>query len=232
MKNTLFILATYTILLCVVSCSAPNELNKNHKIEFSVEGGINYGGITENTDMSVVPNAQAPEEAIVDAFTGATRSGYHVGGHLAIPLKKLAFESGVEYMYNSQSFYYIDAGNFFLGQRDLEVSQLMVPLRLSFPLFHKLLPGADAWIKMGYMGQMNLIHVMNSGILPEYSLNRWSGGAVAGIAIYPFSFQNQSRLGFYVDAYRGSQIFEDYYNQSGFEMPGSSFVRGGLTFKF
>lgn len=231
MKNAIY----YTgivILVWMTSCSAPSGLTKKNTVNYAIRAGVNYGGITENTDMSVVPLARAPEEATVDAFSGATRTGYNAGARVSISVGKVDLESGMDYMYNSQSFYYIDAGNFFLGQRDMDVSQLMLPLSLNVPLFHKIIPEADAWFKIGFIAQYNIVKVMNTGILPDYSLNRWSSGPTAGIAFYPFRFQNQNRLGFYVDVYRGSQIFEDYYNQAEFEMPGSSFVRGGLTFKF
>lgn len=53
-------------------------------------------------------------------------------------------------------------------------------------------------------------------------------GGLFGISAYPVRFGNGSKLGFYVDAYRGSQIYEDYYNQKVFETPGSNFVKGGI----
>ena len=57
-------------------------------------------------------------------------------------------------------------------------------------------------------------------------------GGLFGISAYPVRFGNGSKLGFYVDAYRGSQIYEDYYNQKVFETPGSNFVKGGIRYRF
>ena len=135
-------------------------------------------------------------------------------------------------MYNLQSFNYIDAGNFYIGQRNLDVSQLMIPVTLNLPLLHSILPSSDLRFKIGGLGQLNLVTLTDMGILPEYSINGWSGGLTAGLSAYPVHFGNGSQLGFYIDVYRGSQIYADYYNQASFEMPGSSFVKLGLTYKF
>lgn len=57
-------------------------------------------------------------------------------------------------------------------------------------------------------------------------------GGLLGISAYPVRFGNGSKLGIYIDVYRGSQIYEDYYNQKVFETPGSSFVKGGIWYRF
>lgn len=232
MKTNIF-LFTITLLLFIAGACAPlSEFESRSKTTFSIYAGANVGGITENTDISVVPDAQAPPEAIVDAFTGATHTGVNAGFHVSRRLGRLELESGLDYMYNYQSFNYIDAGNFYMGQRNLDVSQLMIPATLNIPLLHSLLPATDLRFKLGYLGQINMVKVDDMGILPDYSLNGWSGGLTAGLSAYPFHFGNGSQLGMYLDVYRGSRIYEDYYNQPEFEMPGSSFVKMGLTYKF
>lgn len=232
MKTNIISFTITLVLLLATACAPLSEFESRSKTTLSICAGANVGGITENTDMSVVPGALAPPEAIVDAFTGATHTGVHAGVHVARRLGRLELESGLDYMYNYQSFNYIDAGNFYIGQRDLDVSQWMIPVTLNIPLLHSPLPAADLWIKVGYLGQVNRLKVADTGILPDYSLSGWSGGLTAGVSAFPVHFGNGSRLGIYLDVYRGSQIYEDYYNQPEFEMPGSSFVKTGLTYKF
>jgi hypothetical protein len=232
MKQNIVHFAAILLLLVAGACAPLSRFESRSKTSISIYAGANVGGITENTDMTVVPGAEAPPEAIVDAFSGATHTGVHAGVHVARRLGRMELETGLDYMYNYQSFNYIDAGNFYIGQRNLDVSQLMIPVTLNIPLLYSLLPSSDLRLKIGYLGQVNLVTVANTGILPDYSVNGWSGGLTAGLAAYPVHFGNGSKLGFYLDAYRGSQIYEDYYNQAGFEMPGSSFIKMGITYKF
>lgn len=232
MQTNIFPFATILLLLFAGACAPLSEFESRSKTTVSIYAGANVGGITENTDMSVVPGAVAPPEAIVDAFTGATHTGVNAGVHVARRLGRFELESGLDYMYNYQSFNYIDAGNFYMGQRNLDVSQLMIPATVNIPLLHSLLPSLDFRFKIGYMGQVNMVKVADMGILPDYSVKGWSGGLTAGLSAYPVHFGNGSQLGLYLDVYRGSQVYEDYYNQSDFEMPGSSYVKMGLTYKF
>lgn len=232
MKTNILPFVTILFVLVAGSCAPVTQIETGHKTRVSLYAGANKGGITENTDMSVVPDAVAPPEAIVDAFTGATSTGYNAGVHVSRKIRRLEIETGVDYMYNYQSFNYIDAGNFYMGQRDLDVSQFMVPVTLNIPFMNFLLPSSGLMIKLGYVGQLNLVTVQDMGILPDYSLRRSTGGLTLGITAYPFRFHDGSRLGFYLDAYRGSQVYEDFYNLPVYEMPGSSYVKCGITYKF
>jgi len=220
------------IAACITSCASETFVAGRNTPHLSFHAGINSGGIVENTDMSVVPDAAAPPEANVDAFSGATHTGAHAGIHVHQPVGRIAIETGLDYMYNYQEFFYIDAGQFAMGQRSLDVSQLVIPLRLELPLFGRLLPGADMHLHIGYTGEFNLVNVQNSGILPDYKLHRWSNGASVGFSTYPFRFSNNHKLGFCIDLYRGSAAFEDRYNQPEFEMPGTSFFKAGVAYRF
>lgn len=217
------------IILLINSCSVTDKSKREFK--FSVQAGLNKGGIVENTDLTVVQNAE-PVVGKPDAYSGATSIGANVGIHVNKPLKYGEIESGLDYMYNSQTFTYADQGNMYIGSRDLSVNQVMIPLTYNFELFKKALPLAEIQIKLGYMGQVNFVTGNGIGILPEYSINHWSNGAIFGISAYPFKFVNGSKIGLYIDAYRGCQIYKDYYNQESFQMPGSSFVKGGIRYQF
>jgi hypothetical protein len=135
-------------------------------------------------------------------------------------------------MYNQQTFTYNDAANFYIGARRLQVSQVMLPLTYNFVLFRSLESKADIQLKVGLLGQFNYISATETGILPPYSINPWSKGLTLGLSAYPFRFSHDNKLGIYFDAYLGSQIYEDFYNQSSFEMPGSSFMKFGLRYQF
>jgi hypothetical protein len=230
MKMQLRLLTGLVVTLIMSACAVTDKSERGVKL--SIQAGINQGGITENTDLTVVPNAEPTPEATIDAYSGATSMGANVGLHANKPLKFGEIETGLDYMYNHQEFTYADAGNMYIGTRDFSVSQLMIPLTYNVELFEKWLPSAEIQVKFGYMAQLNVVSASGTGILPEYSINRWSNGGVFGISAYPFRFPDGSKLGFYLDAYRGTQIYKDYYNQEQFEMPGSSFVKGGLRYRF
>jgi hypothetical protein len=81
-KLILTILASF-YLIAINSCSTSRQTNTDRSLKFSIQAGANKGGITENTDMTVVPGA----ETTVDAFSGATKTGINVGFHINKPLK-------------------------------------------------------------------------------------------------------------------------------------------------
>lgn len=229
MKNLPRVISGFAFLLIISACAVTD---KNHQgVKFCVQAGANKGGITENTDMTVVPGAEVPPEATVDAFSGATHTGINAGIHVNKPLKYNQAESGIDYMYNQQTFTYVDAGNRYIGVREFKVSQIMIPLTYNFVLFRKLAPKADIQIKLGYTGQLNFVSVSSTGILPDYTIKPWSNGVTFGFSAFPVQFKNGNKLGFYLDAYRGTQVYEDYYNQTSFDMPGSSFIKFGLKYQ-
>lgn len=232
MMNTLKISQLFILSLLVISCNVTEQAQRAFKL--SAVAGYGYGGMVENTDLSVVPNSRPAPEASVDAFTGATIGGPTAGIRVNKAYCFGGFETGVDYMYNHQTFTYADQGNMFTGVRKFHVNQLMIPFTYNLGLFGKSLPNTDLQLKLGVLGQYNFLRVTDAGLtsLPEYALNKYSLGATLGVSAYPFTFSNQSKLGFYLEAYRGSRIYTDYYNQKGFEMPGSAFVKIGLRYQF
>ena len=227
MKKTAITILMSLCLFAINSCSTSRQTNTDRSLKFSIQAGTNKGGITENTDMTVVAGA----ETTVDAFSGATNYGINTGIHISKPLKYNKVEGGIDYMYNLQTFTYNDATNNYSGVRELKVSQIMIPLTYNFFLFRNLLPEADIQLKLGYAGQLNFVSESGTGTLPDYSVKPWSNGATFGISAFPVQFKNGSKLGFYFDAYRGTQVYEDFYNQKSFEMPGSSFMKFGFKYQ-
>lgn len=227
MKNSIpFLFLTGALLLSCKSSSITED-ERLKELKFRVTAGLNKGGVTENTDFDKTP------EIPIDAFSGATKTGFSFGAHAVKPMGRNAIEGGLDYMYNNQTFTYNDAANGNIGNRKIGVSQFMIPLTYNIDLFRKNSQKGLFQFKVGLLGQFNLLNVKNSGIsIPPYSYNNYSFGFTMGVATNPFKIKNGAELGFYIDGYRGTKIFNDYYNRSIYEMPGSSFMRLGIIYQF
>ncbi len=194
---------------------------------YRVQGGLNKGGITENTDFTKTPEIQP------DAFSGATKTGVHTSGHIVIPFKRNSIETGVDFMHNNQKFAFNDNTNGFNGKRDIGLSQFMLPITYNFGLFRKNNSLGNLQIKIGYLLQFNFFSVSDHGAnLPGFTVKHFSNGFTVGLSATPFQFNNGNRLGFYLDGYRGTKVYDDFYNSSIYEMPGSSFVKFGVFYQF
>jgi hypothetical protein len=229
MKKNLSVLCLSTILLfagCISQQSTSNEAK--YKPGFKLQAGINQkSGIVENTDLTQIPNTE------VDAYSGATRTGFNTGAKVLFPIRRNAIETGIDYMYTNQIFTYQDNVNGYNGKRKLGTSQFMIPLTYNMGFFRNKFKEGLFTFKFGYLVQFNSVNINDvTGNLTEYKIKKFSNGFTAGLATSPFHFNNGSKLGFYIDVYRGSRIYEDFYNQKEFEMPGSSFIKYGLSYQF
>jgi len=213
-------------ILFLTGCNISKQGDALHPY-YRVQAGLNKGGITENTDLTKTTDIQP------DAFSGATKTGLNASSHVVLPLKRNAIESGIDFMYNSQTFTLNDVTNGYKGTRKIGTSQFMVPLTYNLGFFKKNNPLGSLQIKIGYLMQFNMFSVTNNGTsLTDYSTKGFSNGITAGISATPFKFENGNRLGFYFDGYRGSKIYDDFYNRSIYEMPGSSFMKFGIIYQF
>ena len=225
---------TYQIILLsflsLVGCKSSFLNSENEtaprSLEFKIKAGTNSGGIVENTDLENNPGVA------VDAFSGATKTGFNIGAGMGIPVKKNAIETGLDFMSNNQSFSYNDPENGFFGTRDLALSQVMLPLTWNFGVLNHPHQGRQIELKAGPVLQYNILSVRDkTQTLPAFSYNKISAGVTLGISAFPFTFKNNSKLGLSIEVYRGGQIYEDFYNQSQFKMPGSSYARFSLVFQ-
>lgn len=220
---------TFITIIIFTGCVATHHTSEKQntwKPEYRIQAGINKGGIVENTDLEQIPNTG------VDAFTGATRAGFNAGAHVVLPLRINSVETGIDYMHNSQTFTYNDDLNAYSGARKAGVSQLMWPLTYNVGLFRKNNAGGLLQIKVGHVLQYNLVSMDESGQnLPDYNISNFSNGFTLGFSAMPFRLRNGAGAGFYVDLYRGSQIFEDFYNQKNFDTPGSSYLKAGIIYQ-
>lgn len=224
-KNTLILFAVLMLLggcSVVPKASSPEKRKPVYRIQF----GSSKGGIVENTNMTVVPGAG------VDAFSGATVRGINAGAKVLLPLKYNSAETGLEIMTNKQVLTYNNPENNFVGERTMALTQFMVPLTYSIGIFKKNAPEGLIQLKLGYLAQFNHFTIDGKGQLPDYSTKVFSSGAVLGLSTCPFRLGNGSRIGFFMDAYRGSPAYHDFYNRPEFEMPGTAFVKYGIVYQF
>jgi hypothetical protein len=225
LKNSILLFTTVAVCAIAVSCRSSHQTVQSRPV-WSIQAGLNKGGIVENTNMNDIA------DAAIDAFSGATRTGFNAGVSGTLPLKAIALETGLGFMQNHQSFSWADETKGFMGSHDLRVNQLMLPTTVNFMFFRKQQPDGMMQVKLGHLLQHNLVSANNlQGTIPEYSISKWSNGLVLGITLTPFRLRNGSRAGFFAEAYRGTQIYEDAYNLPEFEVPGSSFVKYGLIYR-
>ena len=214
------------VILLLAGCSTSKQGEAWHPY-YRVQGGFNKGGIVENTDFSKTTDIEP------DAFSGATKMGVNASGHIVLPVKHNAVETGVDYMHNNQTFTFKDNSNGYNGSRKIGSSQIMVPLTYNFGFFKKNNPLGDLQIKVGYLMQINIFNVSDDGVLlTDYSLKHFSSGLTFGISTTPFRLSNGNSLGFFFDGYRGSKIYNDFYNRSIYDMPASSFMKFGIIYQF
>jgi hypothetical protein len=213
----------------LMGCASKHTIrdHKNRSHIFRIQVGTNIGGVVENTDLTLI------EDAGVDAFSGATRRGINTSGKVMLPLKRNFVETGIDLMYNSQTFTYNDAVNGFVGERRIGATQFMIPITYSIGFFKENNPGGLFQVKFGYTAQINLFSISDGhGNMPGYSTNSFSNGATIGLSTTPFRFENGARLGLFVDGYRGTRAYEDFYNRADFEIPGTSFIKYGIIYQF
>jgi Outer membrane protein beta-barrel domain len=218
------------ILIIGTGCASSRKVSEayqNRKVKFGVEAGANNGGIVENTDLSKVENAP------VDGFTGATSMGFHAGAHATIPVGRNDLQAGINYMFSPQKFTYNDAVNGYFGAREISLSQLVVPVTYNINLFKRKLDPGTLSLKLGGALEYNMPSIRDEGShLTDYSIKKISGGVTLGISTMPIRFSDQSRLGLSFDLYKGTQIFDDFYNRAEYEMPTSSYMKLSIIYQF
>jgi len=224
------------MLVLIMGCTSIKQTGRKETPEAPVlklSAGINKGGITDNTDMSELSAVSEKKETSVDAYSGATKTGVNASAHVAIPLFNNAVETGLDFMYSPQTLSYQDELNLFTGKREIYTSQIMVPVTYNFRVLKSYQPQGLLRIKLGFLFQYNMLNAKDRGNqLPGFQVNNFSNGLTLGLESTPIHLNNGADLGFYMDLYRGSQIYEDFYNRKSFEMPGSSFFKAGIIYKF
>jgi hypothetical protein len=235
MKSRTIFLIVIVVLTGCLSNKKISETIQKRKLKFGVEAGPNLGGIIENTDMSKVEGAPVDgvSDATADGFTGATSMGFHAGGHALIPLGRNDLQAGLNYMFSPQKFTYNDEVNGYFGTRKISLSQLVIPVTYNINLFYRKLDPGILSLKFGGALEYNMPSIKDEGTrLTDYSIRKFSGGIVLGLSVIPFHFNHQSRLGCSVDMYRGSQIFDDFYNCAEYKKSMSSYLKFSAVYWF
>ena len=70
--------------------------------------------------------------------------------------------------------------------------------------------------------------VTENGNIPDYNFTNWDYGPTLGVSIYPLQLKQNYRVGFYLDLYRGSRIYEDIYHKSE-GIGGHSYMKYGIS---
>lgn len=227
-KRTIRLLLLVSFITGCATIKNTNNKEKGWKPRYKLQAGINHGGIVENNDLSVLEGS-LPDN--VDAYTGATKLGANVGAHMILPVRKNSFEIGVDYMLNNQTFTYTNQSNY-VGDRETTTSQFLFPITYNIGFFRKIEDEGLFRFKFGYVFQANLFGVSDKeNGLPNYSTEAFSNGVTLGFDTTPYKLKNGAKLGFFIDLYRGSQIYEDVFNQKAFEKPGSSYIKAGIIYQ-
>lgn len=233
MKN-IILLITLSSLLLTTACTSSEDIAKS-KSALKVHLGVSQGGIIENTDLSLLlpDGIDANTGAtVVDAYTGATRTGLAAGVHYEYPLKWVILEGGVDGFLNSQTFTYDDDFSAYFGTRDLLVSQFRFPLSVNARLIRKKFSNGLIQIKLGVTPGLCFYSVNDEGSsLPAYEKSVFSMGPLLGAELTPFKFSNGSELGISFEFSRSFQaVYTDYYQVG--DMPGMAYWKAGLLYRF
>jgi len=147
--TTFFCMSLISLSACVPLHNA--QENQSHKIRLAIEAGPNKGGIVENTDMSYISGAG------VDAFSGATRIGGHVGAYSKLAIGKNDLQFGINYMFSPQTFYYHDSSLGYEGCRKIYLSQFITPFTYNFNLFSNAQTPGLVSLKIGAVLPLSII---------------------------------------------------------------------------
>ena len=208
LNNALFAAIVSTLLNCASSRMPARNADLSH-VSVSILAGSAAGGLVDNRKLLGETAA-----ADLDAITGATKSTLGVGVHTEIPVGKIYIESGIDYLGFNQSFSFDHTREDVFASKSLTFHQLRAPLTINFHL----LPRREnrprlilrAGVSAGYTFHKSIIE---TGVQPDYEFYNWDIGPTLGATYFPVILKNGQPLGFFLDVYRGSRIFDDIYHQ-------------------
>ncbi len=215
------LLAAGCLLLSLFSCTTGATVRLSG---VSLLSGVSAGGIVENSGTSGIEGA-----GDADSISGATEPGYNGGVHAEWEWKNHHAETGFDYIGFAQSVDYDLPGFGVEGRRDFRFHQIRMPLTYNLHLLKNMESDPGLILKAGLSGGYTFHEsIEDSGSLAEYRFSRWDFGPTLGAAVYPFPEGKAFRMGFYLDFYRGSRIFEDIYHQEE-GLGGQSYMKLGVT---
>jgi hypothetical protein len=138
--------------------------------------------------------------------------GVSLGVHPDFYIGRRLLETGFDLLTYHQSWTYLDAGENYDGTRDFKFCELRVPLTYNFQLFRNSDDEGLFQLKLGLSAGNIIYHKFtNNGTVPDYSLDNFSIGPSFGISTIPIRLNDKLKLGFYLDALKGSKVYKDHY---------------------
>ncbi|MCD4737412.1 MAG: outer membrane beta-barrel protein [Bacteroidales bacterium] len=191
---------------------------KKVTVYYSFRGGINQGGFTEDQTL--------------DAISGATSMSYGFGVHPEINIRGKTIETGIDILGYNQTINYYDPDKEFVGERKFKYQELRLPITYNFKFLKNLSNCDYIHLKLGVSGGYLINkNTEQIGDIPEYSLKKFSIGPTLGLSFAPIRLSKSFKLGGYIDFYRGSRVYEDYYHNTS-ETGHTTYLMAGLQFKF
>ncbi len=156
-------------------------------------------------------------------------TNYNAGIHTEINLKGHLIETGLDYISFDQTVEYKLPSLSVAGNRDFSFHQLRLPLTYNLLLFKNRQNRPRLILKAGMpVGYTFIESVTENGNIPDYKFTNWDYGPTLGASIYPLQLKQNYRVGFYLDLYRGSRIYEDIYHKSEV-IGGHSYMKYGIS---
>ena len=199
------------------------------EMKITVLAGGAYGGLVHNENMRGINGISG-----VDAITGATKISSNAGIHLILKGHGRTIETGLDYVNLSKSINYEMPSLSVDGLRDFETHQLRLPLTYNFGFFENDMEQSRFILKVGvsagYTFSKTIEDSEGSENLPEYEFSDWDVCGKIGFSYYFLNLNQKSRLGIYIDAYRGFKAYKDVYHESAY-LGGNAFMKFGFTFE-
>ncbi len=222
--NSLTKFSFMMLILALTSCSVTKKTTKPPP-SFRINAGIQKGGIIANTDFTTLENTPP------DGFTGANSKGIHAAIHYEYFTSFVSFETGLDLLWNKQTFNYSDIGNNYVGVRQLFTTQFRVPLFVNMRFLKGKNPEGMMKFKLGISPGLSMINQLSAeGSLPDYSTSSFSLGPAMAIELSPFRINEKYNPGLYFGLFRSAQaVYNDFYQVG--DMPALSYMTFGITWK-
>jgi hypothetical protein len=199
------------------------------EVKIAVLAGGAYGGLVHNDNMRGINGVSG-----IDAITGATKVSSNAGIHLILTGHGRTVETGLDYVNLSKSINYEMPSLSVDGLRDFKTHQFRLPLTYNFGFFKNDMEQTRLVLKVGvsagYTFSKTIEDSEDSQNLPEYEFSDWDVCGKIGFSYYFFNLNQKSRLGIYIDAYRGFKAYKDVYHESAY-LGGNAFMKFGFVFE-
>lgn len=201
---------TPVFLLTVFASGLGQSPFEQPEYKYSFLLGINGGGMVENSELKGLKGATG-----ADAITGATKLQITVGVHRNFKILGQWFETGFDFLDFDHSIDYNLPSFHRHGSIRFSFQQIRLPIRYKLQIYNNQYTEKNVTVNFGLSFGYSLFKEEHStGNMPHYSIRQTDWGPSLGLVIFPFSSTYLKNGGFFVDAYRGSQIFDDPFHKA------------------